>query len=160
MHRPRLVPQTLRQGERLYIPTPAAHEPYLQGTPSVLKNSPIRAQVTERRHEVGQVSPGARLWPGLQEPAQLSYLGCCDHPTTSHECWCIVWWEPPHIWGHSHSGMHGPIAPSAPQGCFRTSMLQGCYRCCPCSPFLGWCLLLLCSPAGECLLPPLPPMVL
>lgn len=52
---------------------------------------------------------------------------------------------------------HSTLTPF--KGCFRTSMLQGCYRCCPCSPFLGWFLLLLCPPAGECLLPPSPPAV-
>lgn len=76
----------------------------------------------------------------------------------SHQCLSIVWPEPSHLCGHSHSGVHGPTAPSAPQGCFRRSMLQVSYRCC--SLFLGCCLLLLCSPDGENLLPPFPPTVL
>lgn len=49
--------------------------------PPVLKVSPLRAQETECRHEVGQISPGVCHWPGLREPAQLSYLGCREHPT-------------------------------------------------------------------------------
>lgn len=57
----------------------------------VLKISPLRAQEIECRHGAGQISPGECRWPGLQEPARLSYLGCCDHPTTSHQGWCIVW---------------------------------------------------------------------
>lgn len=59
--------------------------------PAVLKVSPLRAQETARRHEVGQISPGVCHGPGLREPAQLSYLGCREHPTTSLQGWYIVW---------------------------------------------------------------------
>lgn len=67
--------------------------------PPVLKNSPVRAQVTDCRLGVAQVSPGAFQWLGLQESAQLSYLVCCDHPTASHQC-CILWLVLLHLWGH------------------------------------------------------------
>lgn len=124
--------------------------------PPVLKVSPLRAQETECRHEVGQISPGVCHWPGLREPAQLSYLGCREHPTIPHQGWCLVWPKTPHLWGHSQVGVRAPTASSAPRRCFRRSVLQGCYRWSLCSPFLGWCVFLLCSAAGEWLLPPSP----
>lgn len=130
------------EGERGYTSQLRQHFSLFYKRPSpVLKKSPVKAQATECSHGVGQVSPGACQAAGSPEPAQLSYLGCCDHPTVSHRCWYCVCLE--HRWGHSCGSACGPTAPSAPRD-------DASSRHCPCPPFLGWCLLLLCSPAGEC----------
>lgn len=93
--------------------------------PPVLKVSPLRAQETECRHEVGQISPGVCHWPGLREPAQLSFLGCREHPTIPHQGWCIVWPKTPHLWGHSQGGVRAPTASSAPPEMLPTIRASG-----------------------------------